>query len=242
MYSRKDHPRSRGVYPGVLGLPGLGAGSSPLARGLLMGLILARARCRIIPARAGFTLHHHEIISASRDHPRSRGVYAPFSLYCASLPGSSPLARGLPNMGQQQHVRNRIIPARAGFTALCPAYSGQGGDHPRSRGVYPAGVLAVAEVAGSSPLARGLPDVPSLLPTSGRIIPARAGFTGAGSNRATASADHPRSRGVYSPPAQEREDESGSSPLARGLPLTRHVSHHTQRIIPARAGFTHRAW
>ena len=30
----------------------------------------------------------------------------------------------------------RIIPARAGFTALEIAFKRRGGDHPRSRGVY----------------------------------------------------------------------------------------------------------
>ena len=54
---------------------GTAVGSSPLARGLPACVFVAHVTPRIIPARAGFTLHHHEIISASRDHPRSRGVY-----------------------------------------------------------------------------------------------------------------------------------------------------------------------
>ncbi len=50
--------------------------------------------------------------------------------------------------------------------------------------------------------------------------------------------DHPRSRGVYTPPQPGWKAKPGSSPLARGL-LHRHEAgrrHH--RIIPARAGFT----
>ena len=51
-------------------------------------------------------------------------------------------------------------------------------------------------------------------------------------------ADHPRSRGVYSKFAAECWVVDGSSPLARGL-LERHPSgRRTNRIIPARAGFT----
>ena len=50
--------------------------------------------------------------------------------------------------------------------------------------------------------------------------------------------DHPRSRGVYPVTVTDAPDESGSSPLARGL---LRIAAHVQgrlRIIPARAGFT----
>ena len=77
-WSRKpavDHPRSRGVYLAVTQGVAAGEGSSPLARGLrgsaLGGLLLVR----IIPARAGFTSNRPSARCASRDHPRSRGVY-----------------------------------------------------------------------------------------------------------------------------------------------------------------------
>ena len=72
------------------------AGSSPLARGLLLGAEGGEFGAGIIPARAGFTKvpvvyqHNHE------DHPRSRGVYGSFVTGQDRIPGSSPLARGLP--------------------------------------------------------------------------------------------------------------------------------------------------
>ena len=50
---------------------------------------------------------------------------------------------------------------------------------------------------GSSPLARGLPDVEALLSEDLRIIPARAGFTRYIYGGDTWRKDHPRSRGVY---------------------------------------------
>ena len=53
-----DHPRSRGVYPTVCVRPLGLAGSSPLARGLLLGLSDNVTYVGIIPARAGFTRHH----------------------------------------------------------------------------------------------------------------------------------------------------------------------------------------
>ena len=50
-----DHPRSRGVYPGLRGEPGSSQGSSPLARGLLVEGVGDGGEPGIIPARAGFT-------------------------------------------------------------------------------------------------------------------------------------------------------------------------------------------
>ena len=75
-------------------------------------------------------------------------------------------------------------------------------------------------LAGSSPLARGLPSPPAARMSTGRIIPARAGFTRGPPPSRSRGPDHPRSRGVYG--GQERLG------AAEG------------RIIPARAGFTSR--
>ena len=73
--SPKDHPRSRGVYPGRTVLIPDGMGSSPLARGLQDEVALCRGD--------------------SVDHPRSRGVYSAAYRPEETRPGSSPLARGL---------------------------------------------------------------------------------------------------------------------------------------------------
>ena len=152
------------------------------------------------------------------DHPRSRGVYSYSSWARPGLSGSSPLARGLPYPATIIAERNRIIPARAGFTSA-------------------AAVVSLI-VLGSSPLARGLLLVRRDGPESARIIPARAGFTHNGTITIGDKWDHPRSRGVY--PAMKLRDifAAGSSPLARGL---RHLVASVplrHRIIPARAGFT----
>ena len=193
-------------------------GSSPLARGLRHGGVGADRGRGIIPARAGFTPSASARRKGRRDHPRSRGVYPPPPRAAAFIRGSSPLARGLPNMGRQQHVRNRIIPARAGFTA--DAYSQRPGsmDHPRSRGVYTAPCSVCTLSVGSSPLARGLLRDPCAEGVCPGIIPARAGFTDQLLRRAT------RRR--------------GSSPLARGLHRDDNDPGVGVRIIPARAGFT----
>ena len=91
---------------------------------------------------------------------------------------------------------------------------------------------------GSSPLARGLPPDPDPAPRRGRIIPARAGFTGRRWRRCRTRTDHPRSRGVYHPSGVTASTASGSSPLARGLRVSELVPVLRVRIIPARAGFT----
>ena len=174
----------------------------------------------------------------SPDHSRSRGVYDQRSAFRTSSSGSSPLARGLPPRRPGRPVGGRIIPARAGFTGAGGEQAAALEDHPRSRGVYPNPSPGRAPAPGSSPLARGLPT-PSLDTISAsRIIPARAGFTALVVHRPGDRRDHPRSRGVYRPAGTNSSRRSGSSPLARGLPVrdTDCPEHHG--IIPARAGFT----
>ena len=132
----------------------------------------------------------------------------------------------------------RIIPARAGFTARPLKRGTQRGDHPRSRGVYRQLIGAPADEPGSSPLARGLRLCIDTNHEAVGIIPARAGFTVLAEAWIDSHGDHPRSRGVYTmrpPPCSPR---GGSSPLARGLPCPSSPSTSTRRIIPARAGFT----
>ena len=139
-------------------------------------------------------------------------------------------------MGDGAHTR--IIPARAGFTAPVKQNPGNGGDHPRSRGVYAEDVGAPEIIGRSSPLARGLRRIQGLAAPDGRIIPARAGFTSSPAAPRRSGPDHPRSRGVYLRMKRQLGPESGSSPLARGL-LPSHIRETNQAgIIPARAGFT----
>ena len=217
----RDHPRSRGVYDeGGWPKPGLW-GSSPLARGLPRGSPPGGGSPRIIPARAGFTHVPRALGGRLEDHPRSRGVYPSLRTSLDLRLGSSPLARGL----LQRHPRDRaprgIIPARAGFTRGRRQDSYGRQDHPRSRGVYPAATIVLRGDRGSSPLARGLRGDERALARAVGIIPARAGFTGAGSWRCRTIRDHPRSRGVYEDPNVFRFGFDGSSPLARGLPSWR---------------------
>ena len=91
-------------------------GSSPLARGLHVHRVHDLECVGIIPARAGFTRPRRRRRGASRDHPRSRGVYSFQGHFARMMKGSSPLARGLLRSSGPQATKWRIIPARAGFT------------------------------------------------------------------------------------------------------------------------------
>ena len=174
---------------------------------------------RIIPARAGFTVPAVAFGTKNRDHPRSRGVYRLHGVKGPDGCGSSPLARGLPETPIDTNLWWWIIPARAGFTGSPKTYVESFEDHPRSRGVYELRTDLIQKDLGSSPLARGLRTFPAAIPSTARIIPARAGFTIPHNHAIGGAADHPRSRGVYKCAILFILRWEGSSPLARGLPV-----------------------
>ena len=173
-----------------------------------------------------------------QDHPRSRGVYGSNSDPPSLNEGSSPLARGLLDLGDVGGGEARIIPARAGFTRTYGRDTYEGPDHPRSRGVYAHLYRPCRWPRGSSPLARGLHARAALRGPPGGIIPARAGFTTRRTGDHRAQRDHPRSRGVYRGGDDQGAQAAGSSPLARGLLAGPGPGRCGGRIIPARAGFT----
>ena len=236
--SNGDHPRSRGVYDERPRRRSGDAGSSPLARGLLHGVVGPLQLPGIIPARAGFTGRRRRCHSRPGDHPRSRGVYGVECCCGSHGKGSSPLARGLLPRTVRGPGAQRIIPARAGFTPRASSTGKPKSDHHRSRGVYSPDSVMTLIVCGSSPLARGLRHVGSGRLHVGGIIPARAGFTPRRWRRRRRGPDHPRSRGVYARAFLPASPRAGSSPLARGLHGLAVEVDAALRIIPARAGFT----
>ena len=117
---KMDHPRSRGVYPCGRRSIQCWPGSPPLARGLPVLGPEERRFARITPARAGFTISLPLSAWVRWDHPRSRGVYDFHTPDPPSRVGSPPLARGLPRAELDQYLKERITPARAGFTLADP--------------------------------------------------------------------------------------------------------------------------
>ena len=73
--TRRDHPRTRGVYLWAHQADTLRRGSSPHTRGLLPPPVVGGGILRIIPAHAGFTQRYVLGAAESADHPRTRGVY-----------------------------------------------------------------------------------------------------------------------------------------------------------------------
>ena len=90
--------------------------------------------------------------------------------------------------------------------------------HPRSRGEHNNPDTQTATDCGSSPLARGTRECPSI---DGAF-----------------SAVHPRSRGEHSSPPRAAALAFGSSPLARGTRAALSDPANQLRFIPARAGNT----
>ena len=194
-------------------------GSSPHTRGAREGLRQRRQDSGIIPAYAGSTLHHHEIISCSRGsspHTRGarRGSNRPprYRLDHPRIRGEHPVADVDPES------LTRIIPAYAGSTSMRPRLKrARGGSSPHTRG---------ARLAGE----RCHPGV--------GIIPAYAGSTLIDSVLYFPVGDHPRIRGEHGPPTPVNSASSGSSPHTRGARQSRRVGGDDVGIIPAYAGST----
>ena len=152
--------------------------------------------------------------------------------------GSSPLARGTPDLTLTQIADQRIIPACAGNTwSKCRCWWCFW-DHPRLRGEHCSVGSHHSPSRGSSPLARGTRFPESASSPGVGIIPACAGNTLVVPPASGQNTDHPRLRGEHCGRVMPDCPASGSSPLARGTPSTPSWSDRQPRIIPACAGNT----
>ena len=236
------------------------SGSSPLARGTPRSLFLLLVVIRLIPARAGNTPDAFLTVTRCAAHPRSRGEHTCVGCGSRRGCGSSPLARGTRACIGLIPVRGRLIPARAGNTAVRPGSRTGAAAHPRSRGEHYAagddylGHFGSSPLArgtrtrrfrwcslfyfGSSPLARGTRQGTEGIRQDHRLIPARAGNTAVRGSAPCLGSAHPRSRGEHTSRAAAPLPVFGSSPLARGTHEPFPPSFFPPRLIPARAGNT----
>ena len=180
------------------------------------------------------------LIDLCTDHPRSCGANVSDQRENTVQDGSSPLVRGQLEPADDERVRKRIIPARAGPTESVLQCDFLTTDHPRSCGANADTDYSNNERAGSSPLVRGQHRVPTRGRARTRIIPARAGPTSRCWASGSATADHPRSCGANSVDDAVGHFMSGSSPLVRGQRAVPRFHAPPRRIIPARAGPTRR--
>ena len=157
---RRAHPRSRGENTLTCPWTSFSAGSSPLTRGKLLGMVRLPARRGLIPAHAGKTYSPLSTQLRARAHPRSRGEnFALDAPDCLAV-GSSPLTRGKRECHRVCEVLCGLIPAHAGKTGVgFPGYRVERA-HPRSRGENPVVRLTSMAWKGSSPLTRGKPASP----------------------------------------------------------------------------------
>ena len=237
-----DHPRACGAN--AVGCPRCRGvrGSSPRVRGKPHGLAIPGVQVRIIPARAGQTSPPIMVYGWPTDHPRACGANYCSARLKSRAHGSSPRVRGKPDRVVRVPDVGRIIPARAGQTMRHRPPNHEHADHPRACGANKAWDGTSAPPDGSSPRVRGkLCDVLGEH-ARGRIIPARAGQTGACQTSTVAGSDHPRACGANRGGCHHHPHTAGSSPRVRGKLSDGSAHGFPIRIIPARAGQTVPYW
>ncbi len=213
-------------------------GSSPHARGARFDLLGLVRLVRLIPACAGSTPTSTAPPKALPAHPRMRGEHVEFTAPADPGQGSSPHARGARWRCPRARRIPGLIPACAGstFDFRTPFCSIEA--HPRMRGEHQQGVDVVQQDGGSSPHARGARLHHLTGARHGRLIPACAGSTGTSSPRSWTARAHPRMRGEHSLITSASRGPAGSSPHARGAPLTTLDRIIDGGLIPACAGST----
>ena len=167
-----------------------------------------------------------------------RGEHCRACSYDGAHQGSSPHARGAPEISLPKVSNTGIIPACAGSTLSRPTAPQQNRDHPRMRGEHVCAEIVPSRLVGSSPHARGA-RLKAVDPFSLKgIIPACAGSTRKDERSVSNVRDHPRMRGEHDGKIVDADKLTGSSPHARGARMCRPKAKRRQRIIPACAGST----
>ena len=235
------HPRRRGEHR-KLTLPIVGSdGSSPQARGTrVLGYVITDY-CRFIPAGAGNTACLRSAHAVRTVHPRRRGEHTCCIFFAIFVDGSSPQARGTLITSATYKSGTRFIPAGAGNTPGGSRLRSRTSVHPRRRGEHPRSMVYPLIFIGSSPQARGTHQHVLDYDDADRFIPAGAGNTHGDLRHGGWRTVHPRRRGEHSRRSASRRSAHGSSPQARGTPITNVSPTGSSRFIPAGAGNTSKA-
>ena len=157
-YGIEEHPRVRGENEGVGEAEGLGAGTSPRARGKRGGLRFKERFKGNIPACAGKTEGFHDGFLSVSEHPRVRGENPSSALGAIYQRGTSPRARGKHVRSVTRSSSTRNIPACAGKTLRAKCSDCCWEEHPRVRGENSPAARCAIFFPGTSPRARGKRD------------------------------------------------------------------------------------
>ena len=194
-------------------------GSSPHARGTLLGKNPQRAIERFIPACAGNAPWVRTSGWPRTVHPRMRGERRVSAESIMASIGSSPHTRGTPAADDPMTALVRFIPAYAGNArSAIPRHGAVCGSSPHTRGTLGGKLDALRHV---------------------RFIPAYAGNALALHAGTSSPAVHPRIRGERSAGFSPGFAPGGSSPHTRGTPYSIRVMPRVHRFIPAYAGNAH---
>ena len=214
------------------------SGSSPRRRGTLRHHGIDAAPHRFIPAQAGNTLRARGRNAVSAVHPRAGGEH--MSSRCRRAPrcGSSPRRRGTLVLVLDHAGNVRFIPAQAGNTGGWRWRLSPGSVHPRAGGEHREARAKLRAATGSSPRRRGTQQIAGGIRNGCRFIPAQAGNTLSGSDRAIVATVHPRAGGEHTNSEPWEAVVVGSSPRRRGTLIVHHHGNIMTRFIPAQAGNT----
>ena len=133
---------------------------------------------------------------------------------------------------------SRLIPARAGKTALSTLTFARGRAHPRACGENTTHRRFPAQRGGSSPRVRGKHTLAAERDVTLRLIPARAGKTLCAGEAVRGNAAHPRACGENGLNLIHCCMSLGSSPRVRGKRRKGVYVQTCNGLIPARAGKT----
>ena len=218
----------------------LKVGSSPRGRGKPTLARELGTEKGLIPARAGKT--GAVVVSQSRKaaHPRAGGENSSEAGDEKGATGSSPRGRGKPASDRGHGTPARLIPARAGKTALLQRGQDRRGAHPRAGGENGSVEIQGIKKLGSSPRGRGKPRERDGCLVGLGLIPARAGKTPFRLRVQPSRRAHPRAGGENWRAVVWTTAARGSSPRGRGKRMDEGRPWRPPRLIPARAGKTRR--
>ena len=175
--------------------------------------------CRDPHSRGVYACHNHSVSLQGRFIPTRVGYTLKEHIDSVYSNGSSPLAWGIPQYGNDPFLNSRFIPTRVGYTSKFQHSERFRPVHPHSRGVYAARKLDFWEAFGSSPLAWGIRSA---------VLTSTSEF-----------AVHPHSRGVYSAIPVICFNRYTVHPHSRGVYLHQgYLTLSPLRFIPTRVGYT----